>query len=76
MSKNIPLATGNIDFDTDLAKSNNFHLYNFTNLNLRSDTNKCDFLVSKNKKSIVVNIHGQITPMSEKKHYGDYTYKL
>jgi hypothetical protein len=70
---NISPAAENIAFDTDLAKVNNFHLYNFTNLNYTSDVNKFDFPVNESTKSIVVNIHGQIPQVSEKKQYEGIT---
>lgn len=62
---NISSAAEKISFETDLAKINNFHLYNFTNLNFTSDINKFDFPVDGNTKSIIVNIHGQIPQITE-----------
>lgn len=62
---NIPPAAEKISFDTDLANINNFHLYNFTNLNFKSNINKFDFPVNESTKSIVVNIHGQIPQITE-----------
>ncbi len=70
---NIPPAAEKISFDTDLAKVNNFHLYNFTSLNFTSDTNKFDFPVSESTKSIVVNVHGEIPQITEKKQYEGIT---
>lgn len=63
---NIPPAAEKISFDTDLAKINNFHLYNFTNFNFTSDINKFDIPVNESTKSIIVNIHGQIPQITEK----------
>lgn len=70
---NIPPAAENISFDTDLAKVDNFPLYNFTNLNFTSNTNKLGFPVNESTKSIIVNIHGQIPQVSEKKQYEGIT---
>lgn len=70
---NIPPAAESISIDTDLAKVNNFHLYNFTNLKLISDANKFDFPVNESTKIIIVNIHGQIPQASEKKQYEGIT---
>lgn len=60
-------AAEKISFDTDLAKVDNFHLYNFTSLNVTSDANKFDIPVNESIKSIIVNIHGQIPQITEKK---------
>jgi len=70
---NIPPAAEKISFDTDLAKVNNFHLFNLTNLNVTNDANRFDFPVSESTKSIVVNIHGQIPQITEKKQYQGIT---
>src|SRR5664280_288106 len=63
----IPPAAEKISFDTDLAKVDNFHLYNFTSLNVTSDANKFDIPVNESIKSIIVNIHGQIPQITETK---------
>jgi hypothetical protein len=70
---NIPPAAERISFDTDLAKVNNFHLYNCTNLNVTSDSNKFDFPVSESTKSIILNVHGQIPQITTKKQYEGIT---
>jgi len=70
---NIPPAAEKISFDTDLAKVDNFHLYNFTSLNVTSDVNKFDFPVSESTKSIVVDVHGQIPQITEKRQYQGIT---
>lgn len=70
---NIPPAADYISFDTDLVKIDDSHLYNFTNLNFTSDTNKFDFPVNKSTTTIIVNINGQIPQISEKKQYDGVT---
>jgi hypothetical protein len=70
---NIPSAADYISFDTDLVKTGNFYLYNFTDLNITSDTNKFDFPVNESTKSITVNIHGQIPQITKKEQYGRVT---
>lgn len=70
---NIPPSAEYISFDTDMSKINNFHLYNFTNLNFSHDANKFDFPVNESTKSIIVNIRGQIPQISEKKQYEGIT---
>lgn len=68
---NISPAAEKISFDTDLAKVDNFHLYNFTSLNITSDANKLDFPVNESTKSIVVDVHGQIPQITEEIQYQD-----
>jgi len=70
---NIPPAADYISFDTDLVKIDNSHLYNFTNLNFTSDSNKFDFPVNESTTSIIVNINGQIPQISEEKQYDGVT---
>lgn len=70
---NIPPAAEKISFDTDLSKIDNFHLYNFTSLNVTNDANKFDFPVSESTKSIIVNVHGQVPQITEKKQYQGIT---
>lgn len=70
---NIPPAADYISFDTDLAKIDDSHLYNFTNLNFTSDANKFDFPINESTKTIIVSINGQIPQISEKKQYEGIT---
>jgi hypothetical protein len=69
----IPSAADYISFDTDLVKTGNFHLYNFTNLNITNDNNKFNLPVNESTKSIIVNIHGQTPQITEKEQYGRVT---
>ncbi|MCC4766526.1 hypothetical protein FXW07_07825 [Methanosarcina sp. DH1] len=70
---NISPAADYISFDTDLVKIDNSHLYNITNLNVTSDSNKFDFPVNESTTKIVVNIKGQIPHISEEKQYDGVT---
>lgn len=70
---NIPPAAEKISFETDLAKVENSHLYNFTSLNVTNDANNFDLPISESTKSIIVNIHGQIPQITEKKQYQGIT---
>lgn len=70
---NIPSAADYISFDTDLVKTGNSRLYNFTSLNITSDNNKFNLPVNKSTASITVNIHGQIPQITEREQYGRVT---
>lgn len=70
---NIPSAADYISFDTDLVKTGNFHLYNFTDLNITSNDNEFYLPVNESTKSITVNIHGQIPQITEKEQCGGVT---